>query len=559
MWQVIINGPGYFDTQYELPDGETSLGRADENDIVLSGDLVSRRHAKLHAQGDELALEDLGSRNGSRLNGDALKGTVPLKAGDTLTVGENTLSVRQPQKAETASTEVVQTGVAGVHRFAAGVDLSSAVILAKNVNESFILRALDNILPFNPGGDFPVSDSDKTPRSIPYPSLAVLYKTAEKLSTAQSLKDFLEETTDRLMERVNATTAVVLLKNPSGAYVPASVRHRGNLAQGEVPVSDAIIEEALAKKAALAVSDVKDDQRFAGRESVILYGADRVLCVPVGHVSGFVGVLYLNCSHDEGSVESLLDLCNAVGHLIATGVEKFQLRERGQGEERLRRALERFHAPAVVEQRIQELASFTGGRLTQLDEKNLTTLIVEVSGFTALVGNLGAVPVAELLEQFYERVTGLLFSFEGTVTRVRGGSLMAVFGAPFSKADDAQRAVRAAIAIRDEWVKVMSPRLAKDRRAVRMGLNTGKALAGLIGSDARLEYTAVGESVDVAGWLCQVAEPGQVLITGKTLAAVGARFDVQPLGERALEGGAGHVAVFELLDEDVAQHTSPGV
>src|SRR5579871_408839 len=98
MWQVIINGPGYFDTQYELPDGMTSLGRADENDIVLSGDLVSRRHARLHVKGDGIKVEDLGSRNGSKLNGASLTGSVELKVGDVVSVGENTLVVRQPAK-----------------------------------------------------------------------------------------------------------------------------------------------------------------------------------------------------------------------------------------------------------------------------------------------------------------------------------------------------------------------------------------------------------------------------------------------------------------------------
>src|SRR5947209_221139 len=91
MWQLIINGPGYFDTAYDLPEGETSLGRADENDIVLSGDLVSRRHARIRVKGDDLAIEDLGSRNGSRVNGEPLHGAVDLKAGDVVSVGENTL------------------------------------------------------------------------------------------------------------------------------------------------------------------------------------------------------------------------------------------------------------------------------------------------------------------------------------------------------------------------------------------------------------------------------------------------------------------------------------
>ena len=56
MWQLIINGPGYFDTAYDLPEGVTTLGRADENDIVLSGDLVSRKHARIHVKADDLQV-----------------------------------------------------------------------------------------------------------------------------------------------------------------------------------------------------------------------------------------------------------------------------------------------------------------------------------------------------------------------------------------------------------------------------------------------------------------------------------------------------------------------
>jgi adenylate cyclase len=557
MWQVIINGPGYFDTQYELPEGVTSLGRADENDIVLSGDLVSRRHARLHVQGDQVSVEDLGSRNGSRVNGEPLKGArQQLKVGDTVTVGENTLGIRQPAAVEGAATELVQTGVPGVRRFADQLDVGRAVVVAKLANESEILRALDNVMPFAPG-DIPIPDTEKTPRPIPYPSLALLYKTAEKLATAKTLQEFLEETADRLMERVNGTTAVVMLKQASGSFAPAAVRHRGTLSEGEVPVSDAIIEEALRKKSALAVAGVKDDQRFANRDSVILYGVDQVLCIPIGPPEGFVGILYLNCSaQDQPVLESLLDVCNAVAHLIATSVDKFQVRS--PGEDRLRKALERFHAPQIVEQRLQELEKKGGGRVTLLEEKMVTALFADIAGFTALTHKMAPDAVMEILNAFYHQMTQLVFSFEGTVDKFMGDSVMALFGAPYSKTDDAVRAVRTALAMKQAWKIAMNRRPPKERCSLRIGINTGLALAGTVGSEARLDYTAIGESVNVANWVCQEANADQVLITGKTLAATGARFDVNPLGERALRRPDQREALFEVVDEDVGAHTHPG-
>ncbi len=92
-----------------------------------------------------------------------------------------------------------------------------------------------------------------------------------------------------------------------------------------------------------------------------------------------------------------------------------------------------------------------------------------------------------------------------------------------------------------------------------MGLNTGKVLAGTVGTEARLDYTAIGEPVNIAAWLCASANAGQVLMTGKTLAAIGARFDVTPLGERPLQGSKVRTAVFEVIEEDVGGGTLSGI
>jgi len=566
MWQIIINGPGYFDTPYDLPEGTTSLGRADENDIVLGGDLVSRKHAKLHVEGDALRVEDLGSRNGSRVNGIPFQGSRALVPGDTLTLGENSLSIRQPHTVESAATEMVDLGAGGVRRFGHGDDVGPAVILAKNMKDLDVLRALDNFAPT----PFDETKADITPLSPPgiasgrvsYETLILLFRTAEALATSETLVAFLEAAMDRVIERTEATTAVVLLRHSTGLMVPAAVRHRGRLAKGEVPVSDAIVEEALRHGRALAVGAVKDDRRFAGRESVVMYGVDRVLCIPIGKEAPFAGVLYVNTpAEGETTLEILLDACSAVAHLVASGLQRFSGKDSagaGGASTGLRRTLERFHAPEIAERRAAE-AQKTGGRMAGLEERLLTVLHVELVGFAALASKLGPVRASAVLNDFHGKMGGLLFSFEGTVEAFLGDSVRALFGVPYGKVDDAVRAVRAGLALRADWQRAMTRRPTDERCELRIGLHTTKALVGLVGAEPRMDLSVVGEGVPVAAWLAATGNPGQVLITGKTLASVGARFDVMPLGERVLRAPRDKMAAFEVIEEDVPQLTNPGL
>jgi class 3 adenylate cyclase len=602
MWQLIINGPGYFDTAYELPEGVTHVGRADENDVVLSGDLVSRRHARFHVNGASLVVEDLGSRNGSQLNGKKLVGSLPLKAGDVVAVGENSLQVRQPVDAETMTTEMVDVGYGGqVKRFGRGVDIREAVVMARDLKAPNVLKALDNFAPFDattpPVAEAAAKDKKepkdpKTPSRgkakakkpadtddeherpttelvrtdesepgaapVAWQSLLLLYRVTECLVRARTLKDFLDETCDLVMRRVGATTGVVLLRHPTGVMVPSAVRHGKSLAQGEVPVSDAIIDAALSQGQAVAVADVRDDTRFKERDSVVLYGIDQVLCVPIGTTAPFLGVLYLNRSSvTDEAVDALLDVCTAITQLLQSGIEKFRDAPVGAKDDRLRVMLERFHGPDIVERRVAELRQ-KGAQLTQLEEKQVTVVFADVAGLTAQASKLPADRVLDLLNEFYRLATQLIFSFEGTVDKFTGDAVMALFGAPYGKGDDAIRAVRAAMALKSEWERVVQKRPPKERLPLKIALNTGKVLAGTVGSEARLDYTVIGESVSLASWLCTSAEPGQVLITGKTLAAVGARFDVTPLGERVLMGKT-RTAVFEVVDEDSDSGTLSGI
>jgi adenylate cyclase len=304
---------------------------------------------------------------------------------------------------------------------------------------------------------------------------------------------------------------------------------------------------------------VRDDRRFAGRESVILYGVNRVLCIPIGLEPPFAGVLYVNTSASKDTaLEMMLDVCTAVAHLVGTGVQKFYDNAEPAPAQPLRHALERFLSPEMAERRAAELQS-TRGRQPELETRNLTFLHAELVGFGPLCARLGAPRATSLLEDFHSRLGNLLFSFEGSLEAFVGESLRAFFGAPYPRPDDAVRAVRAALALRADWERHMAQRPLDERCELRLGLHTARALVGLVGPASRPSYCAVGEGVHLASWVASSAMPGQILITGKTLAVIGARFDVMPLGERLVRPPHDKVAVFEVLDEEVSVLTHPGV
>ena len=338
MWQLVINGPGYFDTAYDLPEGVDAGGpRRRERRRALGRPGVPQALPRPRQEAGALVFEDLGSRNGSRVNGQPVIGRTTLSPHDVVSVGDNTLRVEQPTEAAASSTEMVAhepRGGGTVRRFDSGRELGPSVVAARQASDSDLLKAVDHLVPFDveppptrlqarvaQAAEEEDSHTDETAlptreNPVGLASLALLFKVAETLATAKDLKSFLDDTTDLVMARVGARTGVVLLRHPSGVLVPAAVRHSGRLQKGEVPVSDAVVDAALAQQQAIAVADVRDDGRFSSRDSVVLYGIDQVLCVPIGQAPS-AGVLYLNRSGDSGEpLAALLDICVAIAQLL---------------------------------------------------------------------------------------------------------------------------------------------------------------------------------------------------------------------------------------------------
>jgi class 3 adenylate cyclase/tetratricopeptide (TPR) repeat protein len=183
------------------------------------------------------------------------------------------------------------------------------------------------------------------------------------------------------------------------------------------------------------------------------------------------------------------------------------------------------------------------------ERKHVTVLFVDVSGFTALSAQLDPEDVHRFMARAFELMLAEVHRYEGTVNQFLGDGIMALFGAPIAHEDHAQRAVHAALGIRRRLAEYQED-LRRDPGitfAVRQGINTGLVVVGTIGSGLRMDYTAVGDTTNVAARLQQTARPGQIVISESTRRAVAGRFEDRTLGGLDLKGKTEPVQAWEVL------------
>ncbi len=189
--------------------------------------------------------------------------------------------------------------------------------------------------------------------------------------------------------------------------------------------------------------------------------------------------------------------------------------------------------------------------------RNITVMFTDIAGFSSVAENLSAPDVAALVNRHFEIVAGCIEAEEGTVDKFIGDSVMAFWGAPDAQPDAAQRACRAALAIAS-GIRAENVR----RRAqgeipirIRIGIHTGSATVGNIGAPGRINYTIIGDAVNVGQRLEQLGKTlflegteAAILIGGDTAAGLGPDFAPEPAGSHRVKGRTGEIEVFKLGD-----------
>src|SRR5262245_425491 len=212
-------------------------------------------------------------------------------------------------------------------------------------------------------------------------------------------------------------------------------------------------------------------------------------------------------------------------------------------QDRLADVLGRYVSTSVATEVLRDPFSVSLGG----DRRQVSTLFADVRGYTALVAEHPPETILDLLNRYLTVVTDAVDRHEGTVAAVVGDGVVAFLGAPVIHADDPARAVRSALAMQREIMRLEIPTLRGVRLHLGIGVTTGEVIAGNVGSERRMQYTVVGDSVNVASRLQTAAGPGQILIDEPTHDSVQDLVESQDLGSLRLAGKSNWVRAFNVL------------
>jgi adenylate cyclase len=531
-----------------MPQAICTIGRAPDNAVVLDDPRASRYHAHIKSTGDgSFTIVDGAVING-QLRRSANKVFIngepafehDLKNGDRVTIGASTL--RFEQAAEERTTEVRYDDKPLGH--------TQLLISANDVMTSVLHARADEPVAPSPARD-KVLETLQRKANI----LSALYEMSKTLGSVFDLDAIFAKATDIIFRSTPADRVVALLAEGAGTgnledvkLNPIAMRARDEKLEGharKLTIGRTITKKVMKDRVALLSQDAASDEEFAGVDSIVSQGVRSTICAPLVGESRVHGAIYADRLDPFAAFKpDDLELISAVAAQTAIAVENARAHERLAREEVARANYSRFLPEYVVKQMLENPESFKLGGVNQ----TITVLFADIRGFTRISEHAPPERIVSLLNKYFSAMTDIIFAHGGTLDKFLGDGLMSLFGAPTATPEDASNAVNAAVAMQRRILGINQELQDEGypEFGVGIGLHTGEATVGYIGSDRRSEYTAIGDTVNTASRLESNSKGGQILISDATAKAARTRYKLEPREPIAVKNRQQPVLLWEV-------------
>jgi adenylate cyclase len=574
-----------------------SLGRHPNNTIQLLDKIVSKEHCILEQRDGHFILRDLGSLNGTYVNGDRVRGETSLKHGDEIALGSTRaryddgsgvapppppvgpgavqhgggaapwpsqmpVPSSNPQQSSIPSTgqpppqrppaysypgplpqqpPPVAPPLANRPPSISGtrVDVLDA---ARSIGTQ-IAAQTKGFLPFDAVGH------DAAQLRVDYERLRITWELTRDIGLERDLDRLLDKILLALFKFTKADRGVILLREDDGTLHPRAARRRDQT-DAPIQISSTILNHVIKERAGVLTHDASMDFAASKGKSMILNRISSAMVVPLLHDNEkeVLGVLWLDSESLAQFQPKDLEVIASVASQAAMFIENTMLAKKIEQEIIVRDRFTRLVAPNVAEQMISgKLEVKKGGQLIQ----ELTVFNSDIRGFTAMSEGTKAETIVEMLNEYFEYMVETLFKYEGTLDKFMGDGIMAFWGAPVAHPDDAIRCVQCALDQMEVLGRFNRQRMTDNKPplAVGIGIHTGPGVVGYVGSSKALSYTIIGDTANTSARLCATAAAGQIVVSESTLARIGPRFECEEIDARSLKGKEKPMRRFNVIRE----------
>lgn len=372
-----------------------------------------------------------------------------------------------------------------------------------------------------------------------YKEITLLYNISEKLAASLGLKAVAELVLDEASKLIKGDNGfVVLLNSETHQFETASAYGREELSATEIVLGKGIIGNILLTGNGEIINHVSTDPRLISSEAHF----SSLICAPLKLQSHVIGAIVLGSVNPIVYTGADLKLFNALTSQAAAAIENAQLHENKLKEERIKSNLERYVSAQVV----QAIMESQGDISLEPVRRDVVVLFSDIRNFTAQCEELSPEKIVGHLNEYFTHMVEVIFSRKGTVNKFVGDMIVALFGAPFQLLDSEKRAVEAAIAMQQR-IRIIPNAWIQANFNTGIGISSGRVIVGNVGSPQHMDYTAIGDDVNVASRLQSLALGGQILVSRSIYDATKDYFQFKEMGEMNLKGKKNAIEIFEVI------------
>jgi len=487
-------------SNYPILNKSTIIGRSDENDIVLRNVGISRKHVKIYKKAKNYFLADLGSSNGTKVNGKFIQ-KIKLSHNDVISIGTCDLIFFTDELSAPPQTNSLflmeDSDQNNFYQHTLNISPQESCIMSS----SELLASIESKKIIDKHGQAP-SQNDISSLERSNKALFVLYEISRQLSSTSDFKELLNKIMDLIFMVIDADSGFLVLTGDKekDELIPIVVKSKDKQKEntGKMRPSKTMINKVIQDKVALLTTNAMDDSRFSAAESVVIKQIRSAICVPLWGKNKIIGAIQLDSTRpDNMFTKDSLELLKTIGCQMAMVIEQARLNAQIQEEEKLRNRLERFHSPQIIEM-ILKKSQDSIENIMEPKDLTSTILFTDIVGFTGISEKMSPREINIILNKHFSQLTDIIFKYGGTLDKFLGDGLMAIFGTPIEKKEDAENAVKAALEIRQKFAEVIKKTSPEIKFDIRVGINTGRVVAGNIGSPKRMDYTVIGDAVNIA-------------------------------------------------------------